>query len=171
MTAAVLVDTNIFVYARDASERIKQDAAEQWIRQLWIEQRGRTSMQVLSEFYTTVTRKLDPGLKPDEAWQDVVALLAWEPQIIDRNVLERAHEVERRFTLSWWDSLIVSAAQLQGCQILLSEDLQHSMQFDAVTVVNPFTTSVAEARASYTSTATKPKSRHKARGRPARATA
>ena len=68
MTAPVFVDTNIFVYARDAGARIKQTAAEDWIRQLWLEQRGRTSLQVLSEFYTTVTRKLDPGVAQDEAW-------------------------------------------------------------------------------------------------------
>jgi predicted nucleic acid-binding protein len=171
MTAPVFVDTNIFVYARDAGERVKQQAAEQWLRQLWIEQRGRTSLQVLSEFYVTVTRKLDPGLNPNEAWKDVAALLSWEPQPIDRQVLLRARDIERRFTLSWWDSLIVSAAQLQDCVILLSEDLQHDMNFDGTTVVNPFTTSVAEARASYTTRVPKPRSRHRSRGRPTKATA
>jgi len=171
MTAPVFVDTNIFVCARDAGEGNKQESAEQWIRQLWVDQRGRTSMQVLSEYYTTVTRKLDPGLDRIEAWQDVVALLAWEPQTIDRYALIRAREIEARFSLSWWDSLIVAAAQLQGCHILLTEDLQHGMTFDETTVVNPFTTGIAEARASYTTAAAKPKSRHRARGRPARATA
>jgi predicted nucleic acid-binding protein len=43
-TAAFFIDTNVFVYARDAGERVKQAAAEQWIRRLWIEQRGRTSV-------------------------------------------------------------------------------------------------------------------------------
>jgi predicted nucleic acid-binding protein len=171
MTEPVFVDTNVFVYARDSGERVKQEAAEQWLRQLWVEQRGRTSMQVLSEFYVTVTRKLDPGLDPNEAWKDVAALLAWEPQTINRQMLVRARDIECRFTLSWWDSLIVAAAQLQGCLILLSEDLQHDMNFDGTTVVNPFTTSVAEAKASYTTSVPKPRSRHRSRGRPAQATA
>jgi predicted nucleic acid-binding protein len=166
MTEPVFVDTNIFVYARDAGEHVKQAAAEQWIRRLWIEQRGRTSTQVLSEFYTTVTRKLTPGIDRDRAWQDVLALLAWEPRDIDRDLLVRAQDIERRFNLSWWDSLIVAAAQSQGCPILLSEDFQNGMRFDETTVVNPFTTSIAEARASYP--AAKPMSRHRSRGRPAR---
>ena len=166
MTEPVFVDTNVFVYARDAGERVKQAAAEEWIHRLWIEQRGRTSIQVLSEFYTTVTRKLAPGLDRDEAWQDVLALLAWEPSDIDRNLLVRARDIEHRFKLSWWDSLIVASAQSQGCPILLSEDFQDGMQFDETTVVNPFTTRVAEARASYV--AQKPISRHRHRGRPAR---
>jgi predicted nucleic acid-binding protein len=168
MTVPVFVDTNVFVYARDASELIKQTAAENWIHQLWLEQRGRTSTQVLSEFYTTVTRKLDPGLGRDDAWQDVLALLAWEPQEIDRDLLVRARDIEGRFTLSWWDSLIVAAAQAQACPILLSEDLQHGMSFDGTVVVNPFTTSVAEARSDYPAAPPKAKSRHRPRGRPAR---
>ena len=166
MIEPVFVDTNVLVYARDAGERVKQAAAAEWIRRLWIEQTGRTSTQVLSEFYTTVTRKLSPGLNRDEAWQDVLALLAWEPREIDPDLLVRAQNVERRFNLSWWDSLIVAAAQSQSCPILLSEDFQDGMRFDETTVVNPFTTGVAEARAPYT--ATKPISRHRSRGRPPR---
>ena len=169
MTEPVFVDTNVFVYARDAGEPTKQAAAEEWIHRLWMEQRGRTSIQVLSEFYTTVTRKLTPGLDRDEAWQDVLALLAWEPTEIHRDLLIRARDIERRFKQSWWDSLIVAAAQSQGCPTLLSEDLQEGMKFDETTVINPFTTGVAEARASYA--AEKPISRHRRRGRPARSEA
>lgn len=62
MSATVFVDTNVFVYARDASEPEKQAVAAQWVRELWTTQAGRTSVQVLSEYYATVTRKLKPGL-------------------------------------------------------------------------------------------------------------
>ena len=109
MTGPVFVDTNVFVYARDSSEPAKQPVALQWVRQLWAQQRGRTSTQVLSEFYTTVTRKLDPGIDADAAWQDVLALFAWQPQATDRDLLTRARELERRFRLQWWDSMIVAA--------------------------------------------------------------
>ena len=100
MTVAVFVDTNVLVYARDASEPSKQARAAEWLRELWLEQRGRTSVQVLSEYYTTVTRKLRPGIEPDDAWDDVNALFAWQPQKIDRHLLEKAREVERRHALS-----------------------------------------------------------------------
>jgi predicted nucleic acid-binding protein len=46
--------------------------------------------------------------------------------------------IQDRYRLSWYDSLIVSAAQHGGCKILYSEDLQHGQQFGAVTVKNPF---------------------------------
>lgn len=52
--------------------------------------------------------------------------------------------------MSWWDSLIVAAAQLQNCCLLLSEDLQNGATYGGVTVRNPFELGVAEARATYT---------------------
>jgi predicted nucleic acid-binding protein len=163
MSAIVFVDTNIFVYARDAGETEKQPVAAEWIRKLWSEQRGRTSMQVLSEYFTTVTRKLDPGISADEAWEDVTTLFAWEPQEINRTVLVRSREIERRYALNWWDALIVAAAQLQNCSLLVSEDLQNGFVCGSVTVRNPFAASVAEESAAYSTARV---SRHKGRGRP-----
>jgi len=165
MSAPVFVDTNVFVYARDASEPDKQALAAQWIRELWTTQTGRTSVQVLSEYYATVTRKLNPGLEPDDAWDDVKALFAWDPQEVDRTVLVRGRDIATRFGLSWWDALIVAAAQLQNCALLLSEDLQDGWECGTVTVRNPFVGGIAEARARY-SAQPKPFSRHRNRGRP-----
>ena len=168
MTAMVFVDTNVFVYARDASEPEKQAAAETWLRQLWLEQRGRTSMQVLSEYYTVVTHKLKPGLSPEDAWEDVTALLAWEPQPIDGNILARAHTIEKRYGFSWWDAMIVAAAQLQDCSVLLTEDLQHGVECEGIIIQSPFAASIAEDRPIYAAVPRRA-SRHRARGRPPRA--
>lgn len=165
MSATVFVDTNVFVYARDASEPEKQAVAAQWVRELWTTQAGRTSVQVLSEYYATVTRKLKPGLHPDDAWDDVNALFAWQPQPVDRDVLVRGREIAARFGLSWWDALMVAAAQLQNCVLLLSEDLQDGWACGTVTVRNPFVRGIAETRASY-APQPKPSSRHRDRGRP-----
>ncbi len=83
MTAKVFVDTNVLVYARDSSEPDKQPAAG-WMRHLWETRSGCLSMQVLQEFYTTVTRKLEPGLSPAAARLEVESLLAWEPLLMTR---------------------------------------------------------------------------------------
>lgn len=166
MSATVFVDTNVLVYARNTADQRRQSTAEDWLRRLWRERRGRTSIQVLSEYYATVTRKLKPGLQPDEAWDDVRALLAWEPQEIDGSLLLRAHGIERRYRLSWWDSMIVAAAQAQDCALLLTEDLQDGMNFDGVVVCDPFVTKVAETSVDYVPP---PLARHRKRGRPRRA--
>jgi hypothetical protein len=117
-----------------------------------------------------VTRKLTPGLPADEAWEDVLALLAWEPLPIGRDVILRGRAVARRYRLSWWDSLIVAGAQLQNCELLLSEDLRHGLVCDTVRVCNPFVEQMAEATAAY-AIAPQRVSRHRARGRPKRVVA
>ena len=167
MTGPVFVDTNVFVYARDARDAAKQARAAEWIARLWREQLGRTSVQVLSECYAVVTRKLMPRVAPDRAREDAKALFSWRPQPIDEALKRRAWEVEQRHRLSWWDSMVVGAAQLQDCALLLSEDLHDGAVFGDVTVRSPFTLDVREPAAAYTLTpAARP--RHRPRGRPKR---
>lgn len=168
MSELVFVDTNVFVYARDTDEGDKQRRALAWLELLWRERTGRTGVQVLSEYYVTVTRKLDPGMPRDAAWDDVRALYSWRPQPVDTSLLERGREVEARYGSSWWDSLIVAAAQLQGCAVLLSEDLQDGMSFEGVRVRNPFRAETNEDRAHYA--VELPVPRHRGRGRPGRKT-
>ena len=149
MSAPVFVDTNVLVYAHQANELIKQPIAAQWIERLWQEQSGRLSMQVLSEYYVTLTRKVKPPRPAADAWDDVRALSSWNPQATDLELLTRAHEVELSYHLSWWDSLIVGAAQLQRCAVLLTEDLQHGALYGDVIVQNPFFSGVSEETAAY----------------------
>jgi predicted nucleic acid-binding protein len=165
MTAPVFVDTNVFLYARDAGEPAKQPRAAAWLERLWRERLGRTSVQVLSEYYVNVTSRLDPGLSADAAWDDVNALFMWRPQPIDQALMQRGREIEQRHRLSWWDSLVVGAAQLQGCALLLTEDLQDGGVYGGVTVRSPFTFAPGEAITAYTVNPVTTR-RHRARGRP-----
>ncbi len=144
MSVPTFVDSNVLVYARDASEPEKQPRAKAWMRHLWATQQGRLSQQVLHEFYVTVTRKLDPGLDPWAARQDVRALLAWEPLALDAQMMEGAWDLEDRYSLSWWDALIVSAARVARCSLLLTEGLQDGYDFDGVRIVNPFQNPIPE---------------------------
>jgi len=164
---AVFVDTNVLVYLRDAANVVKQGIAQQWFESLWREQTGRTSMQVLNEYYVRATRTVKQLRSPDEAWDDVQTLLAWDPQVIDAELLQAGRDVQQRYRLSWWDSLIVGAAQLQQCPVLLTEDMQDGMMFGTVTVQNPFRMKISEPRATYAAAMTTGP-RHPRRGRPAR---
>ena len=140
----VFVDTNVLVYARDMADPIKQTRASEWIAHLWQTREGRLSVQVLQEYYVTTTRKLRPGLAPEEARADVNDLAAWSPVVIDIGVVEAAWALEDRFGLSFWDSLVVAAAQVARCDVLLTEDLQHGADLDGVRVFDPFRTPVGE---------------------------
>jgi predicted nucleic acid-binding protein len=140
MAAKVFVDTNVLVYSRDASEPPKQARAMAWLRHLWTTRAGRLSYQVLQEFYITVTEKLDPGLERERARKDIRSLLPWRPIAVDNRVLDGAWHIQDRFGLSWWDALIVSAAQVSGCCYLLTEDLQEGQVFGNLRVIDPFET-------------------------------
>lgn len=168
MTARIFVDTNVFVYAKQASEPLKQPLATRWLERLWEEQTGRTSVQVLNEYYTTLTHKIKPALPAADAWDDIKSLIAWNPQAMDLELLHRGREIEQRYGLSWWNSLIVGAAQLQNCVLLLTEDLQDRSVYGGVTVRNPFTCSVSEDLTSYSVDQVQMHT-HPRRGRPSRA--
>ena len=140
MTELIFVDTNVLLYEWDGSAPAKQRRAIEWMRHLWDAQHGRLSFQVLAEFYRGATQKLRPPLGPEKAENYVRTFFPWNPVAIGEEVLEAAWRTQRRYKLSWWDALIVAAAERAECRTLLSEDFQAGQQFGEVTVVNPFTT-------------------------------
>jgi predicted nucleic acid-binding protein len=165
MTDLFFVDTNVLLYAQDSSEPLKQRIARERIADLWVSGCGRVSVQVLSEFYATITRKARFGVGREEAWREIEELMTWQPQPVDTDLITRGHAIELRYKLSWWDSLVVAAAEAQGCSILLTEDLQDGARYGSVHVENPFKHGVSEPRPEYV-VAAKPASRHPPRGRP-----
>jgi len=162
------VDANVFIYALDPRDARKHQRARDWVDALWTDRLGRTSAQAIAEAYSVATRKL--GVAPHTAWGELERFFAWNPQPVDEPLLRRAREIELRYKLSWWDSMIVAAAQLQDCVLLLTEDLQDGAAFGAVTARSPFTLEVREAAAAYAVERRGPE-RYRPRGRPRRAAA
>lgn len=148
MTGPCFVDANVLVYTLDPRDPAKQKRAAAWRDHLWRTGLGRTSTQVLSETYAVV-RRLRRDAPTEPLWDAIALYFAWNPRPIDEDLLRRAHEVERRFRISWWDAMIVAAAQLEECPVLLTEDLQDGMAFGSVTVRSPFSLEIRETDASY----------------------
>lgn len=135
---AVFVDTNILIYSEDGADAHKQARALAWLGEIWRRRCGRLSTQVLNEFYVNVTRKLTPRMPAGDARAEVRRYQRWQPWAIDHATVETAWAIESRFGLSYWDSLIVAAAQAQGCDILLTEGLPHEQRIDKLQILNPF---------------------------------
>jgi predicted nucleic acid-binding protein len=139
MTALYFVDTHLLIYARDPQrDPVKHQCARQWLEQLWRDQSGRLSTQVLNEYYAVVTQKLTPALSHDEAQTEIRTFFAWRPRALDTAMIQQAWQVQGRYRFNWWDALIVAAAQLSGCNQLLTEDFQAGQNLDGLVVVNPF---------------------------------
>jgi predicted nucleic acid-binding protein len=132
----VFVDTNVFIYYLDTTDSKKHEAARHWLAELWRNRQGRISYQVLQEFYSVGTQKW-PTLKA-EMQTESEELFDWHPVVINRQVIEDSWAIQGRYKISFWDSLIVSAAKAASCRYLLTEDLQEGQEMDGVVVVNPF---------------------------------
>jgi predicted nucleic acid-binding protein len=137
MSAKCFVDTNILVYAHDASAGPKHDRARELVEGLWQSRAGVVSTQVLQELSVNVRKK---ALKPLglEATRELVSdYLAWHVVVNDGDAVVAALDLEKRYRLSFWDALIIHAAQVGGAEVLYSEDLSDGQRYGDVRVVNP----------------------------------
>jgi predicted nucleic acid-binding protein len=138
MPDKVFLDTNVLIYAHDADAGRRHHTARRIVEELWESRLGVVSTQVLQEFYVNVTRKIPTPLPKSTAREVVVAYAAWEVERIAVPHVVQASELEERYQLSFWDALIVVAAQGAGAAKLLSEDLPAGRRFGGVRVENPF---------------------------------
>ena len=136
--SAEFIDTNVLLYAYDSTETERQPAARARLDRLWRERSGRTSLQVLQEFYVNATRPKKPVLAVRDARRVVEDLLAWKPVVPDGALIASAWDLQDRFSVSWWDALIVAAARRSGAAVLVTEDLQDGQDFGGLVVENPF---------------------------------
>lgn len=134
----VFVDTNVLLYGVDDKDVLKRDRAREWIASCWARRCGRLSTQVLHEFYWNARKKFPSQLAGGDARAEVRRYQQWQPWQVDHATVESAWAVESRNRLSYWDALMVAAAQHMGCTLLLSEDLQHDQRIDGVRIINPF---------------------------------
>lgn len=132
------VDTNILVYAFDRSAGPKHTTAAQLMRDFWENETGCISIQVLQEFIVNVTRKIATPLDHQTARQIVADLAQWRVHSPDVDDLLQALDLQERYSLSFWDAMVVQSAARLGCKQLLSEDLNHGQVYGEVVVVNPF---------------------------------
>ncbi len=135
--STVFVDTNVLLYAQDPRVPDKQVRASAWIAHCWREGCGRLSTQVLNELFVNL-RRTAPQLDLIEGRALVRRYRAWRPLTVDDSTVDLAWTLQDRFALSYWDALMVAAAQQQGCRHLLTEDLQHGQQMDRLQILNPF---------------------------------
>ncbi|MGH9629688.1 MAG: PIN domain-containing protein [Bryobacteraceae bacterium] len=147
MSGRFFLDTNLLIYAIDATDPGKQVIAQKWIATAHESGDGLVSYQVVQEWFNVVLRKAAAPLSADEAASIYHRLIEplWRIQS-SRELLETALDLHRRDSISWWDSLIVSAAIQGGCDRVLSEDLQHGRKIRGIRVLNPFRTASPTAR-------------------------
>jgi len=136
MPAERFLDTNILLYGYDLDAPEKREIARAIIEQAWLQPgRSAINVQVLQEFHVNFVRK---GHSTEEASALIADFSHWP--VIDNTlaVFRLGLSLQARWQLSFWDAMILAAAQTSGARELLSEDLSHGQDYGGIRVVNPF---------------------------------
>lgn len=130
------LDTSVLLYADDADAGAKTAIARDLLRRSMMTCTGVISTQVLQEFYVNARKKL--RLDGAAARARLEVYLAFDVVTVSPSLLLAAVDLHRLDSVSFWDALIIRAAEHAGCDTLYSEDLQAGRRFGSLRVVNPF---------------------------------
>ncbi|MGC2058032.1 MAG: PIN domain-containing protein [Candidatus Sulfotelmatobacter sp.] len=136
MSGRSFFDTNVLIYADDKATPAKQRQSLNLLAEHRRARSGVVSLQVLQEYFVTVTKKLhvDAAL----ARRKVELLAEFDVAALTVSDILAAIDLHRLHAFSFWDALILRAAKQAGCSVLFSEDMQHAREIDGVRIVNPF---------------------------------
>ena len=133
---SVFFDTNILLYADDADAGDKTGIARQLLRRSVSDRTGVVSTQVLQEFYVNARKKLK--LDGAAARARIEVYLGFDVVTVTPALLLAAVDLNRLDSVSFWDALVIRAAEHAGCDTLFSEDLQDGRTVRGVRITNPF---------------------------------
>ncbi len=137
-SAPEFIDTNVLVYAQDASAGSKREMASKLLERLWEERRGALSVQVLQEFAVVALGKTRPPLERSRVKEVVKSLSLLAVHSPAASDVLAALDLGERYPVSFWDAMIVQSAKRLGCRVIWSEDLSDGVSYDGVEVRNPF---------------------------------
>ncbi len=139
MKGEYFLDTNIFVCSFDSSEPEQNAVARGLIQNALKDQIGCISSQVIQEFLNVSTGKFTPPLTHQDSLKYLNTVLAPLCEIFTSvELYRRTIETSERWKVSFYDSMVISAAIQTNCTILYSEDLQHGQDIESLTILNPF---------------------------------
>ncbi len=128
------LDSNVLLYLASS------DTRKAAIAETLLQGGGVISVQVLNEIANVARRKM--GL----SWPELADFLGAVRGLLRvENLTVATHErglaLAERYGLSLYDAMIAAAALEAGCELLLSEDMQHGMDLGGIRVENPFAAS------------------------------
>ena len=136
MSVRSFFDTNVLIYADDQAAPAKQSRAVDLVVEHRRSRTGVLSLQVLQEYFVTVTRKLQ--VEAALARRKVELLAEFDVATPDVSDVLAAIDLHRLHGFTFWDSLILQSARQAGCKVLYTEDMQDKREIDGVRIVNPF---------------------------------
>jgi predicted nucleic acid-binding protein len=136
---AVLLDTNVLVYAVDSAEPDKSVRARRILDSLESAGIGSLCAQVLGEYCSVALRKFQHIIPPDSVAPQTEAWARTFP-VCDttlRVVLE-ALRASVRYQMPYYDAQIWAVARVNRIPLVLSEDFADGAIIEGVRFANPF---------------------------------
>ncbi len=132
----IFIDTNILVYTLDQKNIVKRDMARKIVKKVVESHQPVISTQVIKEFYVVASAKL----KADSIVVKNIIHNFHNMEIVnnDLDLIEQAIDISILSQLSFWDSLIIAAAEKANCEYVLSEDLNSGQNYRGIKLLNPF---------------------------------
>ncbi len=129
-------DTNILVYHVDKQDMKKHTVSIELFKESVGQGQAVISTQVIQEFYVVATAKLH--VNPLLVKQVIHTFENMEVVTIGRDHINEAIDTSVQNKISFWDALVVVAAESAKCELLYSEDLNPGQIIRNVKMVNPF---------------------------------
>lgn len=125
------VDSNTFIYL------LTVDAAKARKAEELLKAKPVISVQVLNEIVAVARRKykiewptIETTLKPVREACEIVPMT--------EQTHDRATEIAKAAKIGIYDANIIASAEIAGCTVLYTEDLNHGQLIGRVRIVNPF---------------------------------
>ncbi len=134
----IFIDTNIFVYTIDNYNPRKKNKCRKLLKNIVKNHKAVISTQVMQEFYVVGTTKLD--LDPILVKNILHKFENIEIVVVDIALIKEAIDISILNKLSFWDALIIVAAESAKCENLYTEDLTHGQIIRGVKIENPLIT-------------------------------
>ena len=148
MSDRYFVDTNILMYPHDTAAGEKHERAKALVEDLWESRSGVVSTQVLQELAVNLRRKAKKPLDAKATREIVSDYLAWQVVVNGGDSILEALDLEARYQISFWDAMVVQAAQASSAEVLYSEDLSDGQTYGSVRVINPLRTNAPATNSS-----------------------
>ena len=130
-------DTNILVYAVSNQDAHKRAIAQELLTHaLTVNHEGCISTQIITEFCNVLSVKLKVPQERIDRYLDGFRDL-WRGDVT-YDLSRHALSVKEEYGLSYYDSLMISAAEKFGCHEIVTEDLNPGQLYCGMAVVNPF---------------------------------
>jgi predicted nucleic acid-binding protein len=135
--AKIFIDTNIFVYTIDKFDKGKQKIARKILKEKFANETVVISTQVLQEFYNICTKKLN--IKPLKA-KDYIHSYIEGFEVVQNGpaIIERGIDISIISKISFWDALLIAAAESSNSTEIMTEDLNNGQIINGVKITNPF---------------------------------